>query len=65
MPDKRESNEKLVFEVADLQQMTDPMKFIEQTIDHYNGLSLEEIRSAFEAIETERLRIQEEGRQKK
>ena len=66
LPDKKERTEKLIFEVADLQQMTtEPMKFIEQTIDHYNGLSLEEIRSAFEEIETEYQHIQEEGRSKK
>ena len=65
MPAKNEKAEKLLFEVADIQQMTDPMQFIEQTIDHYNGLTLEEIRNAFEEIETERHRIQEEGRTKK
>ena len=43
MPAKKETTEKLVFEVADLQQMTDPMQFIEQTIDHYNGLTLDEL----------------------
>lgn len=63
-PDKKESTEKPVFEVTDLQQMTDPMQFIEQTIDRYNGLTLDEIRSAFEEIEIERQRIQEEGRTK-
>ena len=65
MPAKKETTEKLVFEVADLQQMTDPMQFIEQTIDHYNGLSLEELRCAFEEIENECHRIQEEGRARK
>lgn len=65
MPVRQETAEKLVFEVADLQQMTDPMQFIEQTIEHYNGLSLEEIRNAFEEISKECLRIQEEGRRKK
>ena len=63
-PDKKETTEKPVFEVADLQQMTDPIQFIEQTIDRYNGLTLDEIRSAFEEIEIERQRIQEEGRTK-
>lgn len=64
MPDKKECMEKHIFEVADLQQMTDPMQFIEQTIDHYNGLSLDEIRCAFEEIESECHRIQEEGRKR-
>ena len=61
-PDKKEKTYKPVFEVADLQQMTDPMQFIKQTIDRYTGLTLNEIRSAFEEIEIERQRIQEEGR---
>ena len=65
VPDKRESTEKPIFEVADLQQMTDPIRFIEQTIDHYNGLTLDEIRVAFTDIEIECQRIQEEGRKKK
>ena len=65
VPDKKESTEKPIFEVADLQQMTDPIRFIEQTIDHYNGLTLDEIRGAFTDIEIECQRIQEEGRKKK
>ena len=56
---------RLVFEVADLQQMTDPMDFIEQTIDHYNGLTLDEIRSAFVEIEEECRKLQEEGSRKR
>ncbi|MBO4599713.1 MAG: exonuclease SbcCD subunit D [Bacteroidales bacterium] len=60
MPTEKKAVEKPVFEVADLQQMVNPMRFIEQTIDHYKGLSLEELRSAFEEIETEQKRIQEE-----
>ena len=51
--------------MADLQQMTNPMRFIEQTIDHYNGLTLDEIKDAFVEIEAECRRMQEEGRAKK
>ena len=65
MPLQKEPTERLVFEVADLQQMTNPLRFIEQTIEHYNGLTLDEIREAFDEIETECLRMQEEGRAKK
>ena len=64
IPDKKECKEELMFEVADLQQMADPMQFIEQTIDHYNGLTLDEIRGVFEEIEEECRRIQEERRKK-
>lgn len=39
------------FEIADLQQMTDPMRFIEKTIDRYDGLSLEDLKAAFQEVE--------------
>lgn len=48
------------FAVADLQQMTDPMVFIEKTIDNYPQLALEEIRSAFEEVKLEMARMDEE-----
>lgn len=61
-PAKAEGDEKLVFEVAELQQMTDPMTFIEKTIGQYPGFGLEELREAFEEVkvEVERLREQEQ-----
>ena len=65
IPDKQESAERLVFDVPDLQQMTNPMEFIEKTIDHYSGLTLDEIRGAFDEIETECRHMQEEGRSHK
>ena len=65
IPTQQEPTKRLVFEVADLQQMTDPMDFIEQTIDHYNGLTLDEIRSAFVEIEEECRKLQEEGSRKR
>lgn len=45
--------EKLKFEVADLQQMTDPVKFIELTLDQYPGLDMDEVREAFVQVEEE------------
>ncbi|MDE6448125.1 MAG: exonuclease subunit SbcD [Muribaculaceae bacterium] len=41
------------FEVAELQQMTDPLQFIEQTIDRYPGLDLDMMRSLFTEIRKE------------
>lgn len=41
------------FELAELQQMTDPMGFITATADQYKGLDIEEIRRAFKEIEEE------------
>ena len=51
--------QKLTFEVADLQQMTDPMSFIEKTKDLYPDLDLEEVRKAFEEVKEELARMQE------
>ena len=50
-----ENKEKVVptFQIADLQQMTDPMYFIEKTIDRYEGLSMEELKAAFQEVEEE------------
>lgn len=45
--------ERPVFDVADLQQMTDPMQFIEQTIGSYPDLDLDDLRAAFKEIEEE------------
>lgn len=58
-----------VFEVAELQQMTDPMQFVERTKDQYPGLDIEEVRQAFEEVKAEMLLLSEEkeakARQKK
>ena len=59
-----EKKEKLVFEVAELQQMDDPMKFIERTKDQYPELDLEDVRLAFEEVKEEMLRIKEEKNKK-
>jgi exonuclease SbcD len=55
---------KLTFEVADLQQMTDPMTFIEKTKDQYPDLDLEEVRQAFEEVKEELARMQEAEKDK-
>ena len=60
-PEKEEGKvEKPSFEVAELQQMTDPMTFIEKTKDQYPGLDLEEVRAAFEEVKEEMRRMAEE-----
>lgn len=40
-------------ELTTLQEMSDPLKFIEMTIDHYPELNLEEIREMFHEVEEE------------
>lgn len=57
-----ETDMRLKFEVAELQQMTDPFTFVERTIERYPGLSLDMLRDAFAEVnaELERMR-QEEG----
>jgi exonuclease SbcD len=57
--------EELVFEVAELQQMTDPMMFIERTSDQYPGLDLDDVRQAFEEVKVEMERLREEKQQQK
>ena len=52
--------EELVFEVAELQQMKDPMAFIERTKDQYPGLDLEDVRQAFEEVKEEMRLLNEE-----
>lgn len=56
------------FEVEELQQMDNPLDFIEKTIDQYPGLNLDMLREAFEEIEAEMKRMddaEEEKKQKK
>ena len=45
--------ETMVFLVAELQQMQDPVTFIEKTIDQYPGLDLATVRAAFEEVKAE------------
>lgn len=57
--DKEAEEKGLVFEVAELQQMTDPMAFIERTRDQYPGLDLDDVRRAFEEVRVEMQRLAE------
>ena len=50
----------LVFEVAELQQMTDPVEFIMKTKDQYPELDMDEVRDAFEEVKRELRRMKEE-----
>ena len=45
--------EKPVFEVAELQQMTDPLEFIRKTIDQFPEIDVEELERDFEEIKEE------------
>ncbi len=49
----QQEKEELVFEVAELQQMTDPMQFVERTWDQYPGLDLDDVRLAFDEVKAE------------
>ncbi len=65
MPDKDPAEAvKPAFEVADLQQMTDPFTFIEKTIHQYPEFKLDEVREAFREISEEVKRMDEEDKQK-
>lgn len=55
-----EEQVKPTFEVAELQQMTDPMVFIEKTINQYPTFSLDELRTVFEEVEEEIHKMAEE-----
>ena len=55
---------KPTFEVAELQQMTDPMVFIEKTKDQYPEIDSEELRSVFDEIKTEARRLKEDNESK-
>lgn len=54
------STEVPTFQVSELQQMTDPMIFIEKTQEQYPGLDIEMVRNAFEEVKQEMERIAEE-----
>ena len=61
VPEKKDKEgEKPTFEVAELQQMTDPVSFIEKTKDQYPGLDMAELRAAFEEVKEEMNRLAEE-----
>ncbi len=52
--------ETMVFQVAELQQMTDPMMFVQRTHDQYPGLDLEDVRQAFKEVKEEMRLLAEE-----
>ena len=56
---------KPVFEVAELQEMTNPYTFVEKTIAQYPGLNLDMVKEAFEEVEAEVIRLAEEGNKPK
>ena len=61
LPNKNEeADNKPIFEVAELQQMTDPIAFIERTINQYPGIEIEDLRTAFEEVRYEIQRYNEE-----
>lgn len=60
----KQDKEPLTFEVAELQQMTDPMLFIERTMDQYPGLDIEDVRQAFKEVKDEMHRMDEEKQTK-
>ena len=60
-----EDAEKPVFEVAELQQMEDPVDFIEKTRSQYQGLpDADELRKLFDEIGDEIKRFKDEAKQK-
>lgn len=58
-------NNKPVFEVAELQQMTDPIEFIVKTREQYPKLDFSTLREVFKEIEAEITRTKEEEAAKK
>lgn len=53
-------SEKPIFEVAELQQMSNPMVFVEKTREQYPGLDLELVRKMFGEVQKECCRMEEE-----
>ena len=61
VPEKTaDESAKATFEVAEIQQMTDPMTFIEKTADQYPDFGLDELREAFREVSAEVRRLEEE-----
>ena len=58
-PEKGQDEVKQTFELAELQQMTDPMEFIEKTQTQYPKLDLQFLHDAIKEIEAEVERIKE------
>lgn len=62
--DKDDENNKPTFELAELQQMDDPIEFIEKTKDQYPNLDFSSLREVYGEIEEEVKRIKEEAMKK-
>lgn len=59
-PETPAESVKPTFEVAELQQMTDPMSFIEKIKDQYPELDIDEVRAAFADVKAEIEKHEEE-----
>lgn len=59
-PGKTKEEDRPKFEVAELQQMADPLEFVSRTIDQYPELQIEQLRDDFAEIELE-LKAMEEA----
>ena len=59
-----EAMERCISGAADLQQMDDPMEFIERTKNQYPGLNMDDVRLAFEEVKEEVQRLKEEKNMK-
>ena len=63
-PTATDDTSRPTFLIAELQQMTDPLQFVKQTIDRYDGLDVDKLDSFFSEIEAE-LRLMDEERNNK
>ena len=61
---KEDTAEKLVFEVSELQQMEDPLDFVEKTRSQYDGLpDADTLREIFDEVRDEIQRFEDEAKQ--
>ena len=60
LPQNEETGSQPLFQVADLQQMTNPMDFIRQTQSHYPEFDIEELAEAFKEVEAEVRRLNDD-----
>ncbi len=61
---KEENDDKPVFELEEIRNMTDPIEFINKTKEQYPRLDFESLREVFSEVETEVKRIIDEGDKK-
>ena len=60
LPQNEETGSQPLFQVADLQQMTNPMDFIRQTQSNYPEFDIEELAEAFKEVEAEVRRLNDD-----